>query len=103
MMDGATLVIVLLVFFLGVVAARMNLNEVQRRVAALSRIEGKLDLLLKQANLEYDPFAQVPPEIVEAVQQGQKIRAIKLYRRASGVGLKEAKEFVEGVQRRAGV
>jgi ribosomal protein L7/L12 len=101
-MDGATFVFVLLIF-LGLGVARMNLMEVQRRVTALSRIEGKLDLLLKQSNLGYDPYAKVPPEVAEAVQKGQKIKAIKLYRQASGVGLKEAKDFVEGVQRRAGV
>jgi ribosomal protein L7/L12 len=31
---------------------------------------------------------------------GKKIRAIKYYREATGVGLKEAKDFVEEVQRR---
>src|SRR5580700_7228862 len=99
-MDGGTLV---LLIFLGLAVVRMNLAEVQRSVAALSRIEGKLDLLLKQSNLEYDPYANVPREVTEAVQSGQKIKAIKLYRQASGVGLKEAKDFVEAVQRRAGV
>jgi hypothetical protein len=37
------------------------------------------------------------------VLEDQKIKAIKLYRQSTGVGLKEAKEFIEEVQRRAGV
>ena len=51
----------------------------------------------------WDPYAKVPREIAEAVRAGQKIKAIKLYRQSSGAGLKEAKEFIEEVQRRAGL
>jgi ribosomal protein L7/L12 len=39
---------------------------------------------------------------VEALRRGHKIEAIKLYRQATGVGLKEAKDFIDDVQRRAG-
>ena len=43
------------------------------------------------------------PERPRRNPQSCSTRAIKLYRQASGVGLKEAKDFVEAVQRRAGV
>jgi ribosomal protein L7/L12 len=33
---------------------------------------------------------------------GKKIEAIKSYRSATGLGLKEAKEAIEDIQRRAG-
>jgi hypothetical protein len=79
-----------------------RLTALQRRVAALSRIEAKLDLLLKQANVKFEPYANLPAGVAEAIQSGEKIKAIKLYREASGVGLKEAKDFIEGVQRRSG-
>jgi ribosomal protein L7/L12 len=36
--------------------------------------------------------------IQEAIFSGQKIRAIKLYREASGAGLKEAKDFIEALE-----
>jgi hypothetical protein len=85
---------------LAVLGAR--LTTLQTRIAALSRVETKLDLLLSQANIKFDPYAHLPPGVAEAIQSGQKIKAIKLYRMSSGVGLKEAKEFVEGVQRRSG-
>ena len=69
----------------------------------LSRIEAKLDLLLKNAGSRVeDPFADLPPPVVEALRAGNKIEAIKRYREATGAGLKEAKEFVEEVQRRVG-
>jgi ribosomal protein L7/L12 len=74
----------------------------QKRASALSRIEAKLDLLLKNAGIGYDAFADLPPPVVEALRAGEKFRAIKCYREATGAGLKEAKEFIEEAQRRAG-
>ena len=39
---------------------------------------------------------EVEPEILSLLGRGEKIRAIKLYREWTGVGLKEAKDAVEG-------
>jgi len=94
------LAIVGLILFAGLGA---RLTALQSRVAALSRVEAKLDLLLSQANIKFDPYAQLPAGVAEAIRSGQKIKAIKLYRLSSGVGLKEAKDFVEAVQRRSGM
>ena len=80
-----------------------RLNRLKNRLAELSRVEAKLDLLLKQANIRFDPYVNVPPEIAEAVRSGKKIVAIKLQRESSGMGLKEAKDFIEEVERRAGM
>ena len=33
--------------------------------------------------------------IIEAIEAGRKIEAIKLYREATGLGLKESKEFID--------
>jgi hypothetical protein len=84
-------------------AIRVRLEGLESRIAGVSRVEAKLDLLLKQANIKFDPFAHVSDDIVKALRANRKIEAIKLYRQATGVGLKEAKEFVEEVQRRAGM
>lgn len=91
---SATLVIVLL---------GTRLNKIESKISMLSRVDAKLDLLLKQSGLEYDPYKNLPPSVVDAVQRGKKIEAIKRYRETTGVGLKEAKEFIEDVQRRGGV
>jgi len=93
--------VVLVLILLAGIGAR--LSGIQSRIAVLFRIEAKLDLLLKQANIKFDPYANVSREIAEAVRAGQKIKAIKLHRQSTGVGLKEAKDFIEEVQRRAGV
>jgi hypothetical protein len=79
-----------------------RLFSIEQRLAALSRVDAKLDLLLLQAGIDYDPYGKLPDQVSDALQRGEKIRAIKLYREASGVGLKEAKEFIDEIQRRAG-
>jgi ribosomal protein L7/L12 len=101
-MDVGMLFIFVLLTFLAGVSAKLSLADLQARVAALHRMEAKLDLLLKHAGIAFEPYANVPAELRDAVEQGRKIKAIKLYRQFSGVGLREAKAFVEEVQRRAG-
>ncbi len=59
------------------------------------RLERKLDLIPK--HLGIDPNEGVGEKLMELVQSGQKIQAIKLYREQTGVGLKEAKDYVEGL------
>jgi ribosomal protein L7/L12 len=102
-MDIAGLVVLVIVALgvLGILGARIN--EIHKRLGVLFRVEAKLDLLLRQANLKFDPYQAVTQEIRQAIQQGKKIEAIKLYREMSGVGLKQAKDFIEEVQRRAGL
>ena len=60
-----------------------------------SRLERKVDLILK--HLEIDPNQGVDEKIMELMKAGQKIKAIKLYREQTGVGLKEAADYVESL------
>jgi len=66
-----------------------------RERARLSRVEAKLDLLLRQAGVAYDPKAAMPASVFDALQRGNKIEAIKLYREATGAGLAEATGQIE--------
>ena len=43
----------------------------ENRLAKLIPIDEKVDLLLKAARLEYDPLAQLPSEVVKALQAGR--------------------------------
>jgi hypothetical protein len=89
--------------FLMLVGVSSSVASIHRSVSALSRIEAKLDLLLKNGAVPFeDPIDGVPPPVVESIRAGNKIEAIKRYREATGAGLKESKEFVEEVQRRFG-
>ena len=51
----AFMVVVLLL--LGVLGGR--LNALQRNLGPLSRVKAKIDLLLKQAGIKFDPYASV--------------------------------------------
>src|SRR4051794_32302455 len=79
-----------------------RLNQMAKQIASISRIESKLDLVLKQAGIEYDPYKNVSPKVIDLVKAGKKIEAIKTCRAETGVGLKEAKEYVEELQRKSG-
>jgi ribosomal protein L7/L12 len=60
----------------------------------LDRIEAKLDLLLRQAGIEV-PVDALEMEVRALVQANQSIAALKLVRSRTGMGLKEAKDWIE--------
>lgn len=63
--------------------------------ARIHRINAKLDALLAEAGIDFDPLADVGADVREALERGDKIAAIKLYREATGESLKDAKAYVE--------
>lgn len=101
METGILLYVAFFVLLALVVLRRLKAAQQQANIGELMksqrRTEAKVDLLLKQAGLTYDPRANVPPGVLEALQAGQKIEAIRQYRMATGVDLKTAKEFVESL------
>ena len=94
-MTSEGVVVLLLPILLLVVILGWRLNELERRLRGVARVEAKLDLLLDHEGLAFDPYKSVWPDIADALRRGQKIEAIKLYCLSSGVGLKEAKDFIE--------
>jgi ribosomal protein L7/L12 len=97
----------------------MDLETAQR----IERLEYAVGMLWRHLGLDPDVLAGVqaaPPPIADAVppgyaaparpgapalpaqfydlvRQGKKIQAIKMYREATGAGLKQAKDFVDGL------
>ncbi len=69
----------------------------------ITRVEGKLDVLLKNAGLQYDPFSDVPEDAADAVRSGNKMLAVKLYREATGCDLRNAREEIDDLFRLSGV
>ena len=49
-------------------------------------------------NPAHQPPAPLPPEVAEALRQGNKVEAIKRLRAQTGLGLKEAKDVVDAAQ-----
>ena len=82
-------------------AVFIRMASLEQRFRALSKIDAKLDALLKHAGIAFDPYKDVPAAVTEALQRGKKIEAIKRYRAVTGADLRQAKEFVEEVQRRS--
>jgi len=84
----------------GIALLFARLSAVERRLSRLSRLDAKVDALLRNSGIQFDEFQDVPPDVREALQQGETILAIKRFRQATGAGLKEAKEFVDEIRRR---
>ena len=60
------------------------------------RLDAKLYALLKHAGIHFDLRGSLPQDAIQALEPGNKIEAIKRYGAATGVGLKEAKDFRRG-------
>jgi ribosomal protein L7/L12 len=70
--------------------------QLQQKVAKLER---QIAFLMQTLALEYqDEPDAVSPEIIDLLQRGKKIQAIKLYRETSGASLKAAKAFIESLE-----
>jgi ribosomal protein L7/L12 len=67
-------------------------------VKRLRRVEQKLDLILKHLGVEFrepDAGSDLPDDVRQLADAGQKIPAIKRLRELTGYGLKQAKDLVE--------
>jgi ribosomal protein L7/L12 len=87
-------------FGAGVALLLVRLLALERRLNRLSRVDAKVDALLRHAGVEFDAFQGVPADVQEALERGETILAIKRFRQATGAGLKDAKDFVDEVRRR---
>jgi ribosomal protein L7/L12 len=97
--EWITLLVMLLVLL--AVVPLVNMSDRGRRAAELRarRIERKLDLVMEHLGIHVqEPDA--PPGVMDELAVGRKIEAIKLYRQATGAGLKEAKDAVEALAKR---
>jgi ribosomal protein L7/L12 len=77
-------------------------TEIQLLRSRINELEDRLKALYRHLNLEYavpgaDPA--MSPKIREALRRGNKIEAIKIYRELTGVGLAEAKEVIDKLER----
>ena len=92
-MDPTSIIVIVLVT--GVLLVLQRVSSLSARLDRLSRMEGKVDALLRHEGIQYDPLGDVPLPVREALEQGERILAIKRLREATGIGLKEAKELVD--------
>ena len=81
----------------------IKVSTLDQRLNRLSRLEAKVDALLKHGGVRFDEYQDVPADVREALDRGETILAIKRFRAATGAGLKDAKEFVDEIRRRKAV
>ena len=74
-----------------------QLDEQRKRLRFL---EVKMDALIKHTGIAFDDSTLVPVEVHKAIQAGQRLKAIRLYRQITGAGLKEAADVVDGLTKR---
>lgn len=74
-----------------------EIHELRQRVA---KLESQIAFIFQSQGLNYrgETTRSVSGEVINLMRQGKKIDAIKLYREETGVGLKEAKDFVESLK-----
>ena len=65
----------------------------------LARLERKLDALMAHLDVDYDDVKAlrkaVPEDVLEFIDKGESIRAIKAYRQATGASLVNAKYVID--------
>ena len=76
-------------------------EDLNRRFGKISQrleaIETQLAVLSERAGVPYGkPLDEIPPEVVQLVQAGKQLEAIKLYREMSGVSIDVARDAIAG-------
>jgi|BioPla2DNA2_1021312.scaffolds.fasta_scaffold201772_1 ribosomal protein L7/L12 len=61
----------------------------------IMRMKLTLDKIAKQVGIPDIVTKDVKDELITLISEGNKIKAIKRYRMVTGLGLKEAKEYVD--------
>ena len=83
----------------GYVILQWDVVERSARASLEAReLRARTDLLLQHAGLTYDPKADAPAGVLDALAKGDKVGAIKCYRQATAAGVMEARLYVEGLQ-----
>ena len=86
---------VLISFFLVAgIGIYTQLNTYRKKIRFL---EVKVDTLIKLTGIEFDDNSLVPLEVNKAIKSGQRLKAIRLYRKITGAALKDASEVVDAL------
>jgi ribosomal protein L7/L12 len=70
------------------------INRMQERI---NQLEKRINFLYDQMNLSYDRDLSGNMQLISAIQKGDKIEAIKVYRMLTNCDLVTAKNAVEGM------
>ncbi|HEY7349566.1 MAG TPA: ribosomal protein L7/L12 [Ktedonobacterales bacterium] len=90
-----------ILLFTGALAVLLHLSfDEQDYYARLTRLEALMNLVLLRLGIDPNTaFAGPSEQIKWLLMQGKKIEAIKVYREQTGLGLKEAKDTIDAIER----
>lgn len=75
-------------------------TEVMNLRSKVNELEERINFLYTKLGIAYGSnISPVDPRILDFIRQGNKIQAIKIYREVTGVGLAEAKDAVDQIER----
>ncbi len=94
-MDDKTIWIIIGCVMLGVIFSIVS--QLQRDIA---RINASLYRIEKHIGVQNQEVENIDEELRELISQGKKVKAVKKYRIATGLGLKEAKDYVDRLSER---
>jgi len=82
---------------IGVILLIGVIGTINQLLNELKRISKTVDKIAKQIGVN-DPVPEnLINELKSLVSEGKKIEAIKRYRKATGLGLKESKEYIDSL------
>ncbi len=82
--------VIVAIFIVGVFTLLSSLNNLQSQV---SRMNARLCKIAKQVGVEEN----IDSELQDLIAEGKKVEAVKRLREYSGVGLLEAKQYVDNL------
>ncbi len=83
--------------------SQFEMDEISALKVRVAELEQKIDFLLRALHMQYaEEGSEENKQIEDLLRRGNKIEAIRIYRERTGVGLKEAKDAVEEIERRLG-
>jgi len=75
----------------------MDEETIHRLQERINELEKRVDFLYDRMNISHPMSFVSDPELIAAIRKGDKIEAIKIYRRITNCDLADAKNAVEGM------
>lgn len=80
---------------IGVMFIISILSAISELRSDLVRVNSTLDKIAKQIGVPDTITENIDEELKTLISEGREIKAIKKYRMATGIGLKEAKDYID--------
>ncbi len=86
-----------LLIIIGVAFITILASMVSELKSDINRMNLTLEKIAKQVGVTGTVIENIDEELINLILQGKKIKAIKRYRMVTGIGLKEAKDYIDSL------